>query len=189
MEFDEMKKIWDQQNNELLYAINEEAMHKQIQLKRKRAARLNNFNDFGLITICLITIAVLFFTGDFELYDKIATVVMIGISIFILVNRVRRKKKEEQYDRSILGDLDYAISSVNFEIKRNKTFVWWFLAPALIPAGYIFLKPDTPWFVWIIMPAAFILAYVVTRWELKTYHLPRKERLEALRAKLVEDIN
>lgn len=187
MEFDEMKKIWDQQNNELLYAINEDAMHKQIQQKRKRAARVNNFNDFGLITICMITIAVLFFTGDFELYDKIATAVMTCISMFILVNRVRRKKKESQYARSILGDLDHAISSVNFEIKRNKTFIWWFLAPALIPAGYIFLKPDTPWFVWIIMPAAFILAYVVTRLELKKYHLPRKKRLEALRAKLVEE--
>src|SRR4051812_47574418 len=37
MEFDEMKKIWDSQNNEPLYAINEKALYNRILSKKKQA--------------------------------------------------------------------------------------------------------------------------------------------------------
>ena len=36
MEFDELKKIWDSQNNEVLYAINEKALHDRIRTKKGR---------------------------------------------------------------------------------------------------------------------------------------------------------
>ena len=37
MEFDELKQVWDSQNNELLYAINEQALHNRILSKKKQA--------------------------------------------------------------------------------------------------------------------------------------------------------
>ena len=45
MEFDEMKVIWDSQNNEKLYAINESTLFEQIKRKGRSVARMLNFFD------------------------------------------------------------------------------------------------------------------------------------------------
>ena len=49
MEFEEMKKIWDSQNNEVLYGINEKAMHNHILSKKKQAYHITNASELILI--------------------------------------------------------------------------------------------------------------------------------------------
>jgi len=39
MEFKEMKKIWDTQNDEALYVINEDALHRRIKAKKMGTKR------------------------------------------------------------------------------------------------------------------------------------------------------
>ena len=49
MEFDDMKKIWDSQNNETIYGINEKALHNRIQAKKRKANRITNVSELLLI--------------------------------------------------------------------------------------------------------------------------------------------
>ena len=49
MEFEEMKKVWDSQNNEMLYGINEKAMHNHILSKKKQANHITNASELILI--------------------------------------------------------------------------------------------------------------------------------------------
>ena len=55
MEFEEMKKIWDAQNNEILYGINEKAMHNHILSKKKQAHHITNISELLIIIVYIIT--------------------------------------------------------------------------------------------------------------------------------------
>lgn len=187
MEFDEMKKIWDSQNNEPMYAINEAALHKSIQTKKTQAGRLTNINDIGLIIIAVATGALLLAIGKQSLYDYLAALALLLIAVYVWVGRIRRKKQETRFDRSILGELDQAIASVDYEARRAKTFVWWFLLPVAIPVLFNLLQAGIPLWKWFVIPAAFVLSFVLVQWELKQKFIPRKQKLETLRDKLKED--
>ena len=60
MEFEEMKKIWDTQNNEPMYAINEAALHQRIRAKRNRAKWNADFTEVGLVVIAIAVSGFLF---------------------------------------------------------------------------------------------------------------------------------
>ena len=42
MEFEELKKIWDTQNNQPMYAINEEALHNRILTKKRKTNKISS---------------------------------------------------------------------------------------------------------------------------------------------------
>lgn len=187
MEFEDLKKIWDTQNNEPMYAINETELHRSIRAKRNHTSRLSNINDIGLVIIVLLTSIILLLDGSGNIYDYLSVIALSLIGGYVLIGRSRRKQQEQHFEHSMLGDLDHAIANVTYEIKRNKTFVWWFLLPTAIPLLLNLLQPETPFWKWVVIPAAFVLAFVVTRWELNRKQLPRKRKLEALRAMLVKE--
>ena len=58
MEFEEMRKIWDSQNNAPIYAIDESTLYKRIKSKGNRASRIANTNEIGL-TIIFVTVSIL----------------------------------------------------------------------------------------------------------------------------------
>ena len=49
MEFDEIKKIWDSQNKEYMYAINEQALHNRILTKKNKATRTTDVSELLLM--------------------------------------------------------------------------------------------------------------------------------------------
>lgn len=190
MEFEEIKKIWDTQNEELLYTFNEEALHQSIMSKKKKAARLNNINDFGLVAIAIITAIIYSYLSIINakptLYDYFVPIILICIGIYVWVGRVQRKKKERRFDRTILGDLNHAIANVAFEAKRSRTMVWWFIMPLAVPVVLILIQREAEWLQVLGVASAFILSYTVVRWDFNRCQMPKKRQLEALRDKLME---
>lgn len=190
MEFDEIKKIWDTQNNEPMYAINEAALHKRIHSYNKRAGWLAHINEAGLI---LISVAVgLFLLTDavadkVNLYSYIGATLFFLIGIFVLWSRIQRKKTEFGYGKSMFGELDHAISNARYLVNFSKTFVWWFLLPAAIYVFPNMVQQGAPWYKWLLILGSFALSWLVVRFELNKVHLPRKNKLEALREQLSEE--
>ena len=190
MEFEEMKKIWDSQNSEPLYAINEAALHKRIRAKMKRATRLNNINDFGLIIIAIVTAGILLLLNKTPgIYDYAIIVVLMLIAGYVLAGRIKRKKQEARFDRSMLGDLDHAIANVQYEGNRSLTMHWWFIIPLAIPVLAKMLQKNTNLGQWLLVTGLFILSIIVIRWDHHRCILPRKRKLEALRRKLADENN
>ena len=187
MEFEEMKKIWDEQNKKTMYAIDEDALHRRIKSKGNRAERTSKMNEFGLMTIAVVTASILFFNKEYNFYNALSAVALLLMGVYVLIGRIRRLKTERQFDRSMLGELDRAISNTKNEALRARTFIWWMIVPVAIPtfAGMI-AKGASLWQIAMIV-GSFVLAFFVTRWDLKRVQIPRKRELEVLRENLVMD--
>lgn len=191
MEFDDIKKIWDEQNQEQMYAINEEALHRSIQSKKRKAARLTNLNDFGLIGVGIITAITYTFIAIINetpvIYDYLIVLSLICISGYVWYGRIQRKKAQRQFDRTILGDLDHTIASVDYEVKRSRSMAWWFLLPlAILVVLNMSTAGNISIWKWLGVAAGFVLSYLLIRWEYIYKQRPKLKRLKDLRAKFTE---
>lgn len=189
MEFEEMQKIWDAQNHRPLYAIDETALHKRIQAKSRIASRKANVNELSLIAISIVTfiIVVLMNMGRDNPYAYPPVIILLLTSVYVYIGRIRRMKKVQQFDRSMLGELDQAIFNVEYEIKRARTFPLWYLSPLIIPTMLNMYMSDASLTKWVIVSGAFILSYFVVWVGLSKFQEPQLRKLEKLREKIRND--
>lgn len=190
MEFEELKKIWDTQNKKPMYIINEEALHRTIQKKKSKASWISNINEIGLILIAISTSTFLIIKNldNENIYAFPPAIFLLLTGLYVLIGRIKRKKNENQFDRSVIGDLDHAIANTEFEIKRAKTFVWWYILPVMIPLVLNMIMNDAPVLKWVLIAAGMALSFLVVRWGLIRSQLPRYNNLLSLRKKLLEDV-
>lgn len=190
MEFDELRKIWDTQNNEPMYAINETTLHKRIHSYSKRTGRLAGINEVGLILISAGTCSFLLFEAIFEkesIYYFSGPLIFLLIAVFIFWNRLRRKKAESNFGQTMLGELDHAISNARYLVAVSKNFVWWFMLPAAVVTLPTMVVNGAPWYKWLFVLGCFALSWLVVRYELNRVHLPRLKKLTTLRDKIAQD--
>ncbi|MEO9481795.1 MAG: hypothetical protein ABJG47_00025 [Ekhidna sp.] len=190
MEFEEMQKIWDEQKGETMYAINETALHKSVTSKKKAASRRINIVEISLmiinsiVSVVLITDAILDEEG---LWDYAGAVIMALTVVFLIAFRVRRKKNEQKFDRSMLGELDHAIANSHSIIQIATIMIYYYL----IPVGFFTLGKMLYFGAslekWFLIIGMFALAFFLVRWERKALHIPRKTRLEGIKRKLMEE--
>jgi len=190
MEFEELKKIWDTQNNKPMFVINEEALHRTIRKKRNRASWISDINEIGLILIAISTstfILIKNMSRD-NVYGYFPAIILLLTGVYVLVGRIKRKKNEKRFDRSVIGDIDNAIANTDFEITRAKTFLWWYILPLASPILLNMIMNNASIGKWIFVIIAFILSYLVVRWGLIKSQLPRRKKLIALKNKLLEEV-
>ena len=186
MEFEELRKIWDAQNNQPLYAINEKAMYNLILSKKKQAHHITNISE-------LLIIIVYFIAGSFvlgmNLFDQSSNISMyvlsawmLGSALFMLVNRVMRIKGGNQFDRSMSGELDHAISVATYQVRISQIMLWNILPIGALTALGIW-EGGKPIWIAIIVLLFFALSYYAGGWEHNTYKRKKRE-LEILQKKL-----
>src|SRR6266404_4555681 len=152
MEFDELKMIWDSQNQEPLYAMNEAALHGIVQRKNQEWNRCLSCCFAAEITIgvvcgalMLICAAALIFADSAWLaalswtkvapsrWDIAALLGASGIwlyySTYMFLARKRRQRRVEVFDSTLRGDLDRALAETDFRIALARSIVWWGLVP------------------------------------------------------------
>lgn len=186
-----MKKIWDSQNNQTLYAVDEQAMHKAVKAKKKSATRMVSFNEIGLIIINLAMGVMQYHEWYYDgrdPWDLVMGVLVTLIAVFLVIIRLRRKKHEERYDRSMLGELEHAISGVKSLIWISTSMVWWYMAPIGVLVFGKFLIRGADWYSWLFVIGMFALAMILITWERRRWHYPRLEKLKMLKAKLLEEV-
>lgn len=190
MEFDDLKKIWDTQNNKPMYAIDEKTLQKRIRAKGGLAKRKASINEIGLMIICVATGSFILSNAviqEKDIYSYLLAFTMYLIGGYVFWGRIQRKKLDNRYDLSILEELDQAIANANYLVKFAKSMVWWFILPA---ASVVILKMTQATYVpvwkWIVLPASFVLSYIVVHLGIKQSHLPRLRELETLRDNLNE---
>lgn len=187
MNFDDLQKVWDAQQQAPMYVLNQSALEQMVQQKSRKAAFYVNLNDWGLMTIMILCSAILLIIDWGSLYTYLSAATMLGIAAYVGIRRIYRKKQTPSYEQSILGKLDQAIDNADNEIRRAKTFVWWMLIPAAIPTALNMIQGDQSIGKILLIAGFFALAFVVTQWGLKRSLLPRKRSLEALKKKLLEE--
>ena len=185
-EFEELKQIWDSQNGQPLYAINEKALHSRILSKKKLTLHIANVSELLLIivnsTACFFILGMNSFNTSANVFMYLIAVWMLGCALFLLVSRIRRINRSNRFDRSMLGDLDHAISVATYQVRLSQLMLW-----NILPIGIVSLLGiwEGGKSIWIAAGTLifFVLAYYAGGWE-HTIYKGRKRELEILQDKL-----
>ncbi len=184
MEFDEMKKIWDAQNNQPLYVIDEKALQKRIQ--RKKTSVLVTISEWLLIISYVVVIGLLVGRNPFKpgvnIFLYLEAVWMFAIVVFLVLIHIRRIKAGRRFDRSIHGDLDHAIHLISYQMRTSQITRW-----NLLPLGAIMIA-----FCWKAGKSFLISAVILVAYTLVFYAVSiglrmnkrRKRELQVLKEKL-----
>jgi hypothetical protein len=189
MEFEDIKKIWDTQNNKPMYAINETALHERIHRHKNKTGWLAHINELGMMFIATVTGGFLLIDAIYDegkAYSYVGGLAFLVIGVFVFISRHNRKRNENRFDQSMLGELEEAIKNAGYLVTFAKTFSWWFLLPAAIFSFPNLALNNASWEKYLLVIGSFLLSYLVVTWELRKVHLPRKRKLEALKEKLTD---
>ncbi len=201
MDFEEMKVIWDSQTEQPLYVLDQEALHNAV--RRKGRCIEKSVKGFEGVMIGILLVVAVVLVGKRVLSEPAWTTPMvIGAALTLLVaivaainlalTRARRLKGEQVYDQSLLGDLDRAISRVDYQVARLRNSHSWFLVPLAAMTGLNFMARGVSlaelfgsrvW-IWPLFLASLVIYYAAIRFEIRRVHQPRKRSLVALREKL-----
>ncbi len=192
MNFEDLQVIWNGQNNEKMYAINEDALHTYIKGKGRSVSHLLNFFEFMLIGANLFG-AILLIIGSLNKSNPspqfILSVFYLAFAVYGLIRRLMRRNEEKPFEHTLLGELEKAIWQIDYLRRQSRNMIIWYLCPlTLIIGSMSFFNPR------LFRALALLLlmipvAYIIQRWEFNKFHLPNKHNLEILRQKLITQEN
>jgi hypothetical protein len=186
MEFEELQKIWDTQNNKALYVIDEKALHNRILSRKKQGLHITNISE--LLSIIVNAGAVFFIFGSNffkqsgNIFMYVLSAWMFSTALYSLISRMRRIKANNRFDRSMSGDLDQAIWVATYQVRFSQIMRW-----NILPIGTLIILGvwDGGKSVWLAagMLVFFVLTFYASRWEHNIYKR-KKHELEILRTRL-----
>lgn len=186
MEFDELQEIWDAQNKQPLYAINEEALHNRIQSKMRQGYHITNFSELLLIVVNLGTGSFILALNLFKQPVNISMYLLAGwmlvTALYSLVSRVRRIRGDHRFDRSLQGDLSHAISLASYQVRLSQIMRWNMLPVGVFTLLGLLEGGKALWIAGLVL-VFFVLTWYAARWEHNLYK-NRKQALETLQNKL-----
>ncbi|MEP6734674.1 MAG: hypothetical protein ABJA70_04085 [Chryseolinea sp.] len=189
MELEELKNIWHLQDKQDPFTINMQAMNNYIQHKKEKALHLINISELLLIVVNfgagLFTILVNKFRPPSEMFLYVLGVWMLGTALYALLFRIKRTSNANKFDRSIRGDLDYAVSTATHQVKLSRIMRWNVVPIALLTTLVMWDGQKSILFVGGSI-FFFALAFYFSGWEHNIY-LSKKAALEKLRNRLLQE--
>jgi hypothetical protein len=187
--FEDIQKVWDKQKGKVMYIIDESALRKSVIRKKDTASKRIRHNEIsvsiinGIMAIFLFVIALY---GEHN-WAFLSSGLMAATVAYIQYFRWKRKQVENTFDRSMLGEIDHAISNTNSIIKFNYVMLLGFLTP--LTGIYIskMIAEGAGLEKWLITTGMILLALFLSRWEQKACNIPRRKDLLALKKKLIEE--
>jgi L-asparagine transporter-like permease len=191
MEFDELQKVWDKQNNEPLYVINEEALHRRIKAKKRAAAKKANWMEIILIGANLLAgsmllWAVLFKGKEHETFIYVMIPIMLLVPFYLLYKRTQRKKSENKFEHTLLGDIEHALSNASYTVTLSRTSQLYFLSIAALTMLSLIFDKDASIASIIGISILFLLTLYASRWE-HNFYVRKKKELQNLKEKMGEE--
>lgn len=188
-EFAEMKILWDTQSEEKLYAINEQVLHEQIQRRGRSVDRTLQYREWMMVGVNLLTATILTVSAyvnneETWLLYAIAAAYLAYSLLFLLLRRLRRRQ-DQDFAPTMLGDLDRALWQLNYLVDQMRSMTFWYSLPlTIVMAGFLLVRASWGWAlaIVVVMGAA---SYYSLKWEVNRGYRPQIDSLKALRAKLV----
>jgi hypothetical protein len=177
MEFDDLQKVWNAQNNEPIYGINGPALHRRILAKQQQAFRVAHLSEWISIivygfTACFIVVVNLRKPqANLFLYPLAAW--MLGSALYVLGRRIHRMRSNNQFDRTMQGDLQQAIAIASYQTGLSKLLRWNMLPMGLLVLLSLWKTAQSPW----VIPGMlvfFILTWYASGWEHGIYEKKKK---------------
>ena len=205
MKIEDLRVIWDQQNEQPLYVLDQDALNASI---RKRTTGIDQ--SVGIFEYVMM--GVLFFVAamaagkrlltskelDWLDWTTVVLTIMVAVVAIVSLARARRRRltQEVDFESSIVGDVDKAISQLDYLFARFKTFHHWFALPMALILVLRLTKTEfrfsdlagtTTIQVIAMYALSMLICYSSIWFEKKCLSLPEKKSLLAIREKLVGD--
>lgn len=191
MNIEDMKKIWNEQDQQHQYVIDEQLLQENIQRKKRKGSRFVNKMEWAMIFSNLLAggsiIGMNMIRHNTHPYISALGAVMLAAAVYVLIIRQKRLKNENRFDRTMLGDLDHAINNANYRARLSYSMLIYWILFSLLLLGTAILEG------WSVMQVTGIAVFCIVvgllgRWEHKSWHVANKKRLEALKSKLMEAV-
>lgn len=187
MEFDDMKKIWDEQRQQSMYAIDEEALSKKVIKKKHKASFIANRTEILMIGALLISSAMVWgatiYTQELQLLPLGISGFMVIMAILLYRKRVKRLSWQNTFDQTILGDLDEAIANAQYQLNVSKWSRNLFFVVAGLTVVDVFSIES--WWKAVLVSGFFVIVYFLAKWEYRTFYLSQKNELKSMKDKLI----
>jgi hypothetical protein len=216
MELEQLKQIWDSENREPLYALNEAGLHAIVQRRNDEfncAAACRYVTEISIGVGCgvlmLVGAGILTF-GQAWLatlsWPKIATspwdtgaLLVAGVIWFYFAAYMNRARQRQQrsgatFESTLRGDLNRAIARVEFQIQIARGILWRGFVPVWMAAGLwvvvVFRLTAAPAWTYVFMGATMLGALVTViagkNRAISEEYEPHQRELESLRSKLAD---
>src|SRR6185503_13464068 len=190
MKFEEMQVIWNSQNGEKLFAINEIALHTYIQRKRRTINTLLEIFEWTMIALNLV-VGIALVTNLLRDNKPGALLILpvvffyFAYSAYALVQRLRRRAAETRFKPTLLGELDKAIWQLDYLIRQGRSMTLRYVLPLVLVVSITAIYSPKPLWALVMTLTLIPISYFAPRWEINKWYLPKKRDLESLREKLI----
>lgn len=190
MNFEQMKVIWDIQDQRPMYAVDEAVLHASI---RRGSRKFRNLIVFSHVSIAAtwIGLAALYLTGPLmdgeHLHRLVPAAILLALTVGQMIALARRRRGEADFDDSIRGDLDRAVWRIDHDIDWARSLRRGYVPLFLVAISIDFAFRLTPAMaaIWAGTVALVVAASWALDREIRTLYLPKKNRYETIREKLV----
>jgi hypothetical protein len=189
MNFEELQKIWDTQNKQTLYAINETAMYNHIMQKQRQARHITHISE--LLTILANAGAGIFIgiaaatSSQTSIALYILSAWMVACAVFIVRGRIHRFQGNRRFDRSMNGELAYALAVTTHQVRLSRL-----MRLNILPIALLLLlglwETGKPAWIAAATAASLLLSYYASGWE-HSYYENRRRSLQNLQASLMQN--
>lgn len=188
MEFEEMKKIWDAQKGEALYAIDEKALHNQVIVKKKKSAQKADKLELTLISSLLFASGMVWYAiivkSSYEMAQIIFASLLLFAAVAILISRRKRMRWQDSFENSMLGDLEQGLANASYQVKLSKAVAFLYLTVAGFAVVSVYHEV-TDWWKSALVLLLFTFGYIASRWEHRKFYVGQKKNLLAMKEQLM----
>ena len=189
MNLEDLTIIWNSQDQEPIYLIDRATLHASVKRKGERIERLTSLFEKTMIGVTFAMGVILpidaWREGD-GAHQYVAGALCVIVAALATKWRRERRKDELRFDDSVLGITERALSQIDYQVRRLKTFLWCFHLPIAITAGIglsLYSNARITW-IWAGVIALCCLSYWGTHRDIRTCLLPKRRELDSLREKL-----
>jgi hypothetical protein len=187
MEFEEIRKIWDTQNSKPLYVMNDAVLYRQVVDRQRKTRHITQVSELLLIIVNVGAATFILGTtlrGAMNISLMVLAVWLGLCGAWVLSARLRRLRGAHNFDRSLHGEMNHALSIANHQIRLARMGRWNALPVGALTLLALWESGKGGWWLAALV-LLFTIAYVAAGWETNIY-IERRNELEAFSKKFDE---
>ena len=183
-----MKKIWDTQKGEALYAIDQKALHNKVIVKKTKSARKANKLELTLIGSLLLASGMVWWAiitkSSYEMAQLVFATLLLIAAVAIFISRRKRLSWQNSFENSILGDLEQGLANATYQVNLSKAAALLYLTVTAFAVVSVF-KEAEDWWKSALVLLLFTFGYIASRWEHRKFYVGQKKNLKAMKEQLM----
>ena len=137
MDFDDMQKAWQGQKAPERMTISTDVLLREVRRNELSLRATLIWRDFREVSAAALLAGWFSFKAvrDHAWPDYICAVLCAGVGVFIIIDRLARKRKQPSFNDTLKSCLESSLAEVNHQIWLLRNVFWWYLLPLLVASA------------------------------------------------------